>query len=284
MPITELELVCQYCDKTFKRKKSHAVSTKYTGRYCSLMCYRAGRVRDTIDTLAQRFWPKVEKGDGCWLWRAGRNGNGYGVISLNGMAKPATHASWWLEHGKWPDGGLFVCHTCDNPQCVRPDHLFVGTPKDNSQDSVKKGRSFFQNQPVGDSVWDRRRAELRCPNGHLYTPDNTGEHPTKKWRICLTCKENTRLRQKNNAKLKRDKAKAQKEKQGQTYVLGNLKYPSLPVYATVKVSPNRWRVARLVDQTETDKEPAYEFVGRPLNMKKCQSRLTELQGGLSSTI
>lgn len=88
--------------------------------------------------LSERFWPKVLKGDGCWEWQGARTPKGYGLIRLDGGLVYAHRVSWLLAKGD--PGELHVLHHCDNPCCVRPDHLFTGTRADNMQDMVRKGR------------------------------------------------------------------------------------------------------------------------------------------------
>lgn len=90
----------------------------------------------------KRFDSKVEKipFHPCWEWTASKNWSGYGVMNIRGTIILAHRISWFIETGKNP-GKLFVCHTCDNPSCVRPEHLFLGTCKDNVADMWRKGRA-----------------------------------------------------------------------------------------------------------------------------------------------
>lgn len=94
------------------------------------------------ESQKNRFWSHVTKSDGCWVWS--QPGSEYGKFSLGKKADgsmAAHRASWVVHFGRIPDG-LLVCHRCDVPKCVNPDHLFLGTPKDNALDMVAKGRSL----------------------------------------------------------------------------------------------------------------------------------------------
>jgi|ERR1035437_282116 hypothetical protein len=88
-------------------------------------------------SVEQRFWYKVQKpiGEGCWIWTACKNTDGYGKMDN----KLAHRISWIIHNGPIPEG-MNVCHHCDNPPCVNPTHLFLGTYKDNTQDMVEKSR------------------------------------------------------------------------------------------------------------------------------------------------
>jgi hypothetical protein len=95
----------------------------------------------TYRPLEERFWSHVEKTETCWLWKPAVKSGDYGRIRVKGRgAKVKAHVlSYTMHVGPIPDG-LNVLHHCDNPPCVRPDHLFVGTHDDNMKDKVAKGR------------------------------------------------------------------------------------------------------------------------------------------------
>lgn len=113
-----------------------------------------------------RFWAKVNKSDDCWLWTAGKDSSGYGKLNVGSRADlkqtiiSAHRLSWQIHFGEIPEG-LLVCHTCDVPACVNPDHLFLGTDQDNTDDMLKKNRG---NKAKGSANGSARLDEeiVRC--------------------------------------------------------------------------------------------------------------------------
>ena len=121
--------------------------------------------------LTERFWAKVQKGSGCWLWTASMR-HGYGQFWFDGRVQVAHRVAWQLAYGPIQEG-LFVCHHCDNPGCVRLSHLFLGTPADNIQDAASKGRM-------------REQKKTHCPKGHSYAGANLIVRGNGN-RICRVC-------------------------------------------------------------------------------------------------
>jgi hypothetical protein len=92
-----------------------------------------------MKTKFERFFEKVQTGEGCWEWKGSIAPNGYGQFFRSNGSRQAHRISWEYEHGAIPED-LHVCHTCDNRRCVRPSHLFLGTRSDNMKDMVSKNR------------------------------------------------------------------------------------------------------------------------------------------------
>ncbi len=123
------------------------------------------------------FWESLEIIDGgCWEWTKCRNNRGYGRVQWEGRARMAHRVAWELICGEIPEG-VFVCHSCDNRICCKPDHLFLGTHEDNMADMMAKGR---------------KPRKPYCANGHALVGDNVRingydkkGNPTRACRICV---------------------------------------------------------------------------------------------------
>lgn len=92
-----------------------------------------------------RFWDNVVKTPNCWYWVGCKNSNGYGNIRINYKIYLTHRLSYFIYFGDIPEN-MCVCHTCDNPSCVNPAHLWVGSRSENTRDMIKKGRqgSYFK--------------------------------------------------------------------------------------------------------------------------------------------
>lgn len=141
-PSVRIQFTCPQCGTDFLQYPSNVKSGARP--FCSRQCridYRKVHPY-TRGSIVERFWERVGKSDGCWEWTGYRAPAGYGQLGRGprneGLAL-AHRLSWEFHYGPIPDG-LLVCHRCDNPPCVRPDHLFLGTFVDNAQDMVSKGR------------------------------------------------------------------------------------------------------------------------------------------------
>src|SRR5688572_27374074 len=126
--------ICTHCAKQFKSSR-RVDSQRF---FCNDTCYRLFRQK-----TPQHFWEQVRKTEGCWLWVGGSgksNGHRYGTATVDGIQDRAHRLSWVLTSGPIPEG-YEVCHKCDEPLCVKPEHLFLGTHKENMEDMARKNRS-----------------------------------------------------------------------------------------------------------------------------------------------
>lgn len=114
------------------------------------------------------FWSKVQRTDDCWLWQGSTNPDGYGNFNVkrdNGSwgCTKAHRFAWLITHGEMPPSTVNVCHRCDTPACVRPDHLFVGTQADNMRDCQRKGRYSHRTGQLGSAHHYSKLKEADIP-------------------------------------------------------------------------------------------------------------------------
>lgn len=145
-----VEATCARCGGVYSVRSDQAVSQ----RYCSRECKYA--------PLADRFAAKVRRGspDECWLWTGTRRA-GYGLVSAGGRQQGAHRIAYELEHGCAIPDGLDVLHSCDNPSCVNPRHLSIGTHTDNMRDMAAKGRNRCRTKLTPDAIAAIRASEER---------------------------------------------------------------------------------------------------------------------------
>jgi hypothetical protein len=128
---------CIQCgaEMTKERYGSNIFRQKFCGHACRLKAFR------NPEAIAARFWAKVQKGEGCWIWQGARSVSKYGTFNWHGSNINAHRAAWMLTHGPIDPPALNVLHTCGNGigGCVRPDHLYLGTDKENYLDRIKDG-------------------------------------------------------------------------------------------------------------------------------------------------
>lgn len=144
--------------------------TRFTGKQIKKARRMTAAEYDAAN--AERFWRLVDMGAECWIWRGAKRSNGYGVVGWQCKHRPAHRVAYRLTHGSEPNG-LEVIHRCDNPSCVRPDHLRAGTHADNMMDVSRHG-------------YHAMSLRSACPQGHPYAGRNVMLSRSGR-RSCRTC-------------------------------------------------------------------------------------------------
>lgn len=157
--------LCSVCGAELAQRPKEKPYEFADRQTCGGACARrlTGANRREARPLADRFWDKVERGaaDECWPWTARVDRRGYGQFKVRqGLLVRAHRVSWELHFGPIPRGAV-VRHSCDNPPCVNPAHLALGSHRDNADDREKRGRTkgaTIERLPPGDIAEMRRAA------------------------------------------------------------------------------------------------------------------------------
>lgn len=167
---------CKICSVDFLLK-----SYSNPGIFCSRKCQFLGQKVDhmyandqsKLNAMKLRFDKYVVKNEkGCWGWLGVISHYNYALLQSAGKKIVASRASWIIHKGPIPDG-LFICHKCDNPPCTNPDHLFLGTQKDNMGDCLQKGRHsgytkgiISRNRKITNEIAKEIRTRLQNKESH----------------------------------------------------------------------------------------------------------------------
>jgi len=163
------------------------MTIKRSRRSRNLDCY-GNWIADVGSDKIERFKSRISKSEsGCWEWTGTILPDGYGVFSLHDQNVRAHRMSWYVHYGP-TEPGKFICHHCDNRRCVNPEHLFLGTPKDNTNDAISKRRMLVGEKNGQHKLTDAQVSAIRERriNGERVSSlaREFGVHPPAISRIC----------------------------------------------------------------------------------------------------
>jgi hypothetical protein len=136
-------------------------------------------------SILYRLLKSVKLTPQCWLWLGTKDKHGYGRLSVNKSPKLVSRLSWEIFVGPIPMN-LLVCHKCDNPQCINPGHLFLGTHLDNMRDMIKKGRANHSNNIKGEKHFKAKltNVDVQAIRQRYKIGDITQEILSKQYQVC----------------------------------------------------------------------------------------------------
>lgn len=160
MPVDHNTLIaCQQCGARFRPTRGHA------NKYCSHPCYWKAKRTDP-GTFWNRVGQPTERG--CREWQGARSSSGYGTFRVDGRTVAAHRHAYELTHGRLSPGAE-ACHTCDNPPCCEPSHLFAGSKRDNQLDKVAKDRHVKGERDANAKLTDAAVRAIRASTEDKHT-------------------------------------------------------------------------------------------------------------------
>lgn len=161
--------ICGSCGEEYYRDKRCTFAHWGKSKFCSRDCYgvnNAKRLASIRPNFVDKFWSFVDKSGDCWEWTSLRDRDGYGLFNYKRVSYRAARESLKMSGVAVADDE-YCCHKCDNPLCVRPDHLYAGTPKQNMRDAIERGRLQVGENHYAAKLTEKDVLEIRACEGTL---------------------------------------------------------------------------------------------------------------------